>query len=79
MIYLIIYASDNCSMCAKVVASAQEVTKNLNFVNIQVKQLAELNGEILISPAVFLNNELFCYGEIDKQNLLKKLEAFIRT
>jgi predicted thioredoxin/glutaredoxin len=78
MIYLIIYVSDNCSASKKVVAAAKEVTNNLNFVNVRVKNLAELNGKIIISPAVFLNNELFCYGEIDQQNLLKRLESIFR-
>ena len=75
MIYLIIYVSENCTTCTKVVASAKEMTSSLNNVKVEVKKLTDLNGKIVISPAVFLNNELFCYGEIDQQNLLKKVES----
>ena len=74
MIYLIIYVSDNCSACTRVVSSAKKIADELNNVNVQIKKITELNGQIIISPAIFVNNELFCYGDIDPQKLRNKIK-----
>lgn len=76
---MIIYVSDNCSTCTRVVSLAKKIANEHNNVNVQVKNITDLNGKITISPAIFVNNELFCYGDFDLQKLKDKINLIFEN
>lgn len=69
MIYLVIYTAENCSTCQRVVKSAKELISNSPNVELTIKNIKDTNKKLTIVPAVFINQNLFCYGDIDKQKL----------
>jgi len=80
MIYLIVYIVNDCETCNRVVSSAKKVTASLPNVELQIKNISELNKSLAIVPAVFINNNLFCYGDFDNKKLIETLDKyFIRT
>lgn len=69
MIYLVIYTAENCPICQRVVKSAKELISNSLNVELTIKNIKDTNKKLTIVPAVFINQNLFCYGDIDKQKL----------
>lgn len=74
MICLVIYTSENCPTCQRVVESAEELTCNNPNVNLIIKNIKDSDRNISVVPAIFINQNLICYGDFDKQ----KLSSLIR-
>ena len=71
---LTLIVSDNCEVCdrAKVVLSKI----HLDFPEIAVEIIhidAYNDRKISITPALLINNKLFCYGDMDEMRLNKKI------
>ncbi len=75
MVYLSIYVSDNCRSCEKVVNSTKKIIHKFRNVHFQVLNINECKKFISIVPAIYVDNELFCYGEIDDNKLSKFISA----
>ena len=73
MIYIVIYTAENCSTCERVVSSVKSITQEFSNTELKIKNISEHKGKTLIVPAVFVNNRLFCYGELTKEKLLKQI------
>ena len=73
MIYIVVYITENCTACARVVASAQNIVDKFSTTKLKVKNISELNTKCQIAPAVFINDRLFCYGEFDKRKLIEQI------
>lgn len=71
MDFLIIYVADNCKACTKAVTSAKAIIDNLPNVTLKIKNIREAKRGVTIVPAVFFNQTLFCYGELDEVKLIK--------
>ena len=69
MIYLVIYTAENCPTCQRVVESAKELANGVPNVELTIKNIKDCDRKITIVPAVFINQNLFCYGDFDKQKL----------
>ena len=69
MIYLVIYTAANCPTCQRVVESAKQLTTNAPNVELTIKNVKDCDRKITIVPAVFINQNLFCYGDFDRQKL----------
>lgn len=72
---LTLIISDNCKSCVRAERVLQDIAENnsnilLNIINI--KSFHE--KRVAITPALFLNDELFLYGDIDKGKLLAKIK-----
>lgn len=77
MIYLIVYIVNDCETCNRVVTSARKAIVNLPKVELKVKNINELNKNLAIVPAVFINNHLYCYGDFDSKKLLETLNQHL--
>lgn len=75
MIYLLIYITDNCKSCEKVVNSTKKIVNNYSNVSLQVLNIEESLKPISIVPAIYINNELFSYGELDENRLISIISA----
>jgi len=73
MIQLVIYIADNCDTCQRVVDSATRLSYNLPYVKLLVKNIKEYRSNASIVPAVFVNQNLFCYGDFDNHKLLEMI------
>jgi hypothetical protein len=50
----------------------KKIVNNYSNIHLQVLNINESKKPISIVPAIYVDNELFCYGEIDN-NKLKKI------
>jgi hypothetical protein len=71
MSYLVIYIVDNCETCNRVVDSAKSLSNNYPNVQLKIRNIKESKSKLSIVPAVFINNNLFCYGDFDKNKLIE--------
>ena len=69
MVYLVVYVADECEACKRVILLAETITSNYPNVNLDIKNINLTNKKLTIVPAVFVNENLFCYGEFDKSKL----------
>ena len=74
MIYLVIYTADNCPSCIRVISSVKKITKNFPNVDLKIKNIREADRKITIVPAVYVNQDLFCYGDIDNEKLISLIQ-----
>lgn len=70
MIYVTVYISEKCSVCSRVVSNVRRIFQNYSFIKYEVKNVTELNNKCSIVPALYINNELYCYGEFEDKKLL---------
>ncbi len=70
MICVTVYISEKCSVCSRVVGSVKRIVKNYSFIKYQVINVTEINNKCSIVPALYINNELYCYGEFEDKKLL---------
>ncbi len=75
MICLTIYVSENCRSCEKAVNSTKNIIHKFRNVHLQVLNINECKKSISIVPAIYVDDELFCYGEIDDNKLSKFISA----
>lgn len=71
MICLTVCITEKCSVCSRVAFSVKRIVQKYSFIKCQIKNVDELNMKCSIVPAVFINNELYCYGEFDDKKLLE--------
>jgi glutaredoxin len=71
MSYLVIYIVDNCETCNRVVDSAKALSNNYPNVQLKIRNIKESKSKLSIVPAVFINNNLFCYGDFDNNKLIE--------
>lgn len=69
-----LFVSQTCSTCAKVERDLRRVTGNISKVDIEIYDIEKSpSPKALIVPALFIENELYCYGEFDSQKLFNYL------
>ena len=71
MTYLVIYISDNCQSCRRVVDVAEQFALTNNNISLEVKNIEECERNVSIVPAVFIDDNLYCYGDFDSYKLNK--------
>ena len=73
MIKLCVYVTNNCAACKRVVALLKEYTAAENNVQLKIINVKDSTKKVSIVPAVFLNDELYSFGDINKSDLNKKV------
>jgi len=69
-----LFVRKNCSTCKSVKSQVEWLLGNRNDINLTVEDLEESRPEgIIIVPALFIEDELYSYGEIDEKKLLDQL------
>ena len=68
---LTLYVRDNCPSCERVKNRLSAILKHKNFVDLRINNLVHhpCNGLVIV-PALFIEDELYSYGEIDENKFL---------
>lgn len=66
--------SDNCEACERAKKVLEKIHFNYPQLSTEIIHINSYEGKgISITPALLIDNKLFCYGDIDEKNLLKKI------
>ena len=70
-----LFTTDNCLSCQRVENQLKELLRNRKEINLLVEDIKKVNSNgIIIAPAVFVNDELYSYGDLDEEKFLERLE-----
>ncbi len=69
-----LFVTKNCPACKRVKAQVEWLLGNRKDINLTVEDLQENRPEgIVIVPALFIDDELYSYGEIDEVKFLERV------
>ena len=64
----------NCPACKRVKSQVELLLENRKDINITIEDPQETRPEgIVIVPALFINHELYSYGEIDEEKFMERV------
>jgi predicted thioredoxin/glutaredoxin len=70
-----LFITANCVSCQRVENQLKELLRNRKEINFLVEDIKKVNSNgIIIAPAVFVNDKLYSYGELDEEKFLERLE-----
>lgn len=71
---LTLVVADHCQVCNRVEKHLLKIKSQYSQISLSVININDLkNSKISITPALLVNDELYCYGDIDEKKLLAKL------
>jgi len=69
-----LFITEDCSTCLSVQKKLMRLLKDRNDVNLLIEDIKSVRSNgIVVAPAIFIGDELFSYGEFEKEKLLKLL------
>lgn len=86
MITIKFVTSSGCVECERARVILNEVRERYN--DIEIKEIDVMNHKglelltkhsIMANPAIFVNEELFAVGPLDKEKLIKKIEKLLKS
>jgi predicted thioredoxin/glutaredoxin len=70
-----LFITDNCLSCQRVENQIKELLRNRKEINLLVENIKKVNSNgIIIVPAVFVNDKLYSYGDLDEEKFSARLE-----
>lgn len=70
-----LFITDNCLSCQRVENQLKELLKNKKEINLLIEDIKKVNSNgIIIAPAVFVDDKLYSYGDLDEEKFLERLE-----
>lgn len=70
-----LFVTDNCLTCRRAENQLKELLRNRKEINLLIEDIKKVNSNgIIIAPAVFVNDELYSYGDLDEEKFLERLE-----
>jgi hypothetical protein len=70
-----LFITDNCLSCQRVENQIKKLLRDRKEINLLVEDIKKVNSSgIIIAPAVFVNDELYSYGDLDEEKFLERLE-----
>ena len=70
-----LFITDNCLSCQRVENQLKELLRNRKEINFLVEDIKKVNSNgIIIAPALFVDDELYSYGDLDEDKFLERLE-----
>ncbi|MGB5847444.1 MAG: thioredoxin family protein [Ignavibacteriaceae bacterium] len=70
-----LFITDNCLSCQRVENQIKELLRNRKEINLLVEDIKKVSSKgIIIAPALFINDELYSYGDLDEEKFLERLE-----
>lgn len=74
-----LFVTKNCPACKRAKSQVEWLFGDRNDINLSVVDLQETRPEgIVIVPALFINDKLYSYGEIDEDKLMDRLKGKLR-
>ena len=70
-----LFITDNCLSCQRVENQIKELLRNRKEINLLIEDIKKVNSNgIIIAPAVFVDDKLYSYGDLDEDKFLERLE-----
>ena len=70
-----LFITDNCLSCQRVENQIKELLRNRKEINLLVEDIKKVSSKgIIIAPALFIDDELYSYGDLDEEKFLERLE-----
>ena len=79
MIKLHVYVNDNCKVCKRVIKILKEFSNSEPNIQLKIINIKDTDKRVSIVPALFFNDKLYSYGDINMNNLKNKVHQFIRS
>ena len=71
-----LFVTKNCPACKRVKSQIELLLGNRKDINITIEDLQQTRPEgIVIVPALFIDDELYSYGEIDEVKFMERIEV----
>jgi predicted thioredoxin/glutaredoxin len=68
----------DCNTCKRAEIQLKQLTSRNKNLNLKITDITDFKKQgIVITPALFIEDELFCYGDIDEEKLMSKVSEFI--
>lgn len=70
-----LFITGNCLSCRRVENQLKELLNNRKEINLLVENIKKVNSNgIIIAPALFIDDELYSYGDLNEDKFLERLE-----
>ena len=70
-----LFITGNCLSCRRVENQLKELLNNRKEINLLVENIKKVNSNgIIIAPALFIDDELYSYGDLDVDKFIERLE-----
>jgi predicted thioredoxin/glutaredoxin len=70
-----LFITDNCLSCQRVENQIKKLLRDRKEINLLVEDIKKVNSNgIIIAPAVFVDDKLYSYGDLDEEKFLERLE-----
>lgn len=77
---LTLFITDNCSSCKTVEKKIQSIAKQNSNISYYVDNISRVKQKgVIIAPALFIQDELFAYGDFDSGKLMKRIREIENT
>jgi predicted thioredoxin/glutaredoxin len=70
-----LFITDNCLSCQRVEDQIKKLLRDRKEINLLIEDIKKVNSNgIIIAPAVFVDDKLYSYGDLDEEKFLERLE-----
>jgi len=70
-----LFITDNCLSCQRVENQIKKLLRDRKEINLLIEDIKKVNSKgIIIAPAVFVDDKLYSYGDLDEEKFLERLE-----
>ena len=70
-----LFITDNCLSCRRVENQLKELLRNREEINLLIEDIKKVNSNgIIIAPALFVDDELYSYGDFDEEKFIGRLK-----
>jgi len=70
-----LFITGNCLSCQRVENQLIELLNNRKEISLLVENIKKVNSNgIIIAPALFIDDELYSYGDLDEEKFIERLE-----
>ncbi len=73
--HLTLYITEGCPACVRAEKKVKNVLAQNNSITLSIKKIEDENPpRVFIVPALFIDDDLFLYGEVDSDRLAARLK-----
>lgn len=75
-----LFVTDNCSSCQRVESQLKKLLKDRKDVNLHIDDIKTVASRgIIVAPAVFIDKDLYSYGDLDEHKFIRQLNLHVQT